>query len=466
MDCRRKAAQLEVSELLIFSYPPPQRKRDRRRTCARDREKVRMRIVSILASLVLVGGLGPGTETAEKRAADLEQRAQAAAKAGNHRERIAADLELFHLFNGSPSVIEALARAYAAAGDASRALSELNHFADLGLADEGLLSGTDQGLNTMQALPGYKSVLARLSKNKLPISRANVAFTLSDPGLVAEDIAYDAHSRSFLVTSILKRKILRIGADGSETDFAVSPDRWPMSAIKVDVLRNRVWATEVAFSGFTMVPRPEWGHSAVLCFDLATGKLLEKIEGPEQASLGDLVLTEEGDPIVSDGDGGGLYRISSRRMTKIDGADFISPQTPTMLGRARKLLVPDYLRGIAMLDLGTGRVDWLNEDDIDKVALNGIDGLYFFHQSLIATQNGTSPERVIRFELDPSLTHVVSSTVIEQSVSGGTDPTHGVLVGDYFCYIANSGWAALDEKGQVQPGAKLSAPRIMRYKLS
>jgi hypothetical protein len=81
-----------------------------------------------------------------------------------------------------------------------------------------------------------------------------------------------------------------------------------------------------------------------------------------------------------------------------------------------------------------------------------------------AAKAGNHGERIAadRFDLDSSFTHIVSSTVIEQSVSAGGDPTHGVLVGDCFYYIGSSGWAALDEKGQVKP----LVPGIMEYRLS
>jgi hypothetical protein len=69
-----------------------------------------MRSRAILA-LALAAFSGQPVKTASKQAEELEQRAQAAATAEDHKARIAADLELFHLLNGSPIVVEALARA-------------------------------------------------------------------------------------------------------------------------------------------------------------------------------------------------------------------------------------------------------------------------------------------------------------------------------------------------------------------
>ena len=122
--------------------------------------------------------------------------------------------------------------------------------------------------------------MARFSRNEAPILLSRVAFTLRDSGLLPEDIDYDAGSHSFLVTSVLERKIIRVRTDRSAADFAFSPDHWPMVALKIDAARNRVWATEVAFNGFTAAPKSAWGRSAVLAFDLRSGRLLERIEAP------------------------------------------------------------------------------------------------------------------------------------------------------------------------------------------
>src|SRR6202012_3648388 len=97
-----------------------------------------------------------------------------------------------------------------------------------------------------------------------------------------------------------------------------------------------------------------------------------------------------------------------------------------------QVFVPDYLRGIGMLDLASKRLTWLEGDG--RYALNGVDGLYSNGDWLIATQNGTSPERVIRFRMDSSRTHIVSEEIIERAANKLGDPTHGVVVGDSFYY--------------------------------
>lgn len=426
----------------------------------------RCRYFSLMAAFVLPLGWpllarSPKPQTAVEELARLQEQAHAARLAGDQQARLQAVLQIVKLLNDAPDAIEAEAQAYSEAGDNERALAALREFADLGQADDALLHGDDKKFEAIKNRLEYQGILKRFADNEKPISRAERAFELADPGLLAEDMDYDAQSQSFLITSVLEKKIIRVRRDGRATDFALSPSHWPMLAIKVDGVHGLVWATEVAMDGFTAAPKSDWGRSGVLCFDLRTGALRLRLEAP-QTALGDMVLTREGIPIVSDGAGGSVYRVVEKRLERIDDGAFISPQTPAMHPDGKHVFVPDYARGIGILDPATGDVEWLHQG---QHAVNGIDGLYYDRQCLIATQNGTSPERVIRFRLDSSLSRIASEDVIERSTATLGDPTHGVVVGKFFYYIANSGWNQVDDHGDLKPGAKLTPATIMRFRI-
>lgn len=423
--------------------------------------------ITLFAALAIALGLCSNpAPSALQQLTQLRREAHAARQSGNTREYVSLVLKIEALLNDSPDAVENLAAAYAIAGDAQHALAALSRFADLGQADDELLAGKDQYFSMLHDSPEYKSILHRFVQNKTPISRAAAALTLSDPGILSEDIDFDPQSKSFLITSVLEKKIIRATPQGAIADFAASPSHWPMLALKIDSRRSLVWATEVALDDFNAAPHSDWGRSAVLCFDLKSGTLLDRVEGPPHSALGDMVLAPNGDPIVSDGASGVVYRFTGGRLKPLNARDFISPQTSAVLPDGIHVLVPDYDRGIANLNLTSGAVTWLERGDQTKpVALNGIDGLYFYRGSLLLTQNGTSPERVVRLQLDPTRTKVVSEEIIERATPTLGDPTHGVVVGDSFFYIANSGWSALDDHGNLKPGSKLTSARVMRFEL-
>jgi sugar lactone lactonase YvrE len=374
---------------------------------------------------------------------------------------LAAATEQKDLLNGAPDSLLEVARAQLHLGDKDRAFDALEQVAGMGQSVD--LLGISGDFSALVDHPRWEKLQNAFRANRSPLSLATTAFPLSDPALLAEDVDYDPRTGRFFITSIREKKIIAATRRGSSIDFAKAPDNWPILAIKVDSARSVVWATEVAIEGFAFAPRSDWGRSAVLCFDLENGRLLRRIEGSRGTALGDMALEANGDVIVSDGDGGGLYRASQTesQLTRLDDGDFISPQTPAIDPDGKHIFVPDYVRGIARLELATKKVRWLQMEG--KYALNGIDGLYFDRGKLIAVQNGTSPERVIVFTLDAGLGKITSEKIIERSTPA-LDPTHGVIVDGDFFYIANSGWDAIDDKGNMKPGAKLSVARLMHVR--
>jgi sugar lactone lactonase YvrE len=367
--------------------------------------------------------------------------------------------ELKEFVNESPDSLLELTRAEIRVGELAEAMRNVQEFTRMGQSTDLLETSTE--FAPLRRRSGFAEIQRTMKANRTSIGHALIAFQLSDSNLLAEDVDYDPQASQFLVTSVRENKIISI-VKGVIHDFAKAPENWPMLALKVDSRRGLVWATEVAMQGFVFAPESDWGRSAVLCYDLRNGNLLRRIEGPPGGALGDMTLTENGDAIISDGEGGGIYRVlpKSDVLERLDNGDFISPQTPAMHPDGKHILVPDYVRGIGILELGTKQVRWLSMGG--RFALNGIDGLYFDRGRLIAVQNGTSPERVVVFTLDAALTRIVSERVIERSTPTLGDPTHGVIVDDDFYYIANSGWNVVDEHGNVKPGTERSAPRIMR----
>jgi hypothetical protein len=407
--------------------------------------------------------------TAKEAYAEFQQRAAAARKAEDKPARLAAILQMRTLLNDAPDAVEASAEAYLAAGDTRQALNALSQFTQQGQSDDTILDGTDKHFSAIHDLGEYKSIVARMTQNTAPISHAEPAFTLADSNILPEDIAYDPKSKSFLITSVLQHKILRVTEAGKASDFAPSPSRWPMMAIKVDPARNLVWATEVAIDTFTSVPEKDRGKSAILCFDLATGALRRRIEGPPNSALADMALLPNGDPILADGQSGILYRLEAGHLKPINTTDFISPQTPAPLPNGKHILIPDYLRGIAILNLETNQTDWLPQllarpPEI-PAALNGTDGLYLAGNTVLLTQNGTNPERTVRLHLDTSLHHILREEIIERSTPTLGDPTHGIIVGSDFYYIANSGWNHLDNQGNPKPNSPPTPAKVMRFPL-
>jgi hypothetical protein len=419
---------------------------------------------SAMIAAALISGFSSAGTPAESSAIARLQSVQKSLHDSHIRKDWQSNLEAAlrqrDLLNGSPDSQLEVARAQLFLGRTDEGLRTLGVVAQMGQSVDPSPLAPDW--ESLARQDGVVRLQQRMTANRATIENASEVFSLSDPALLPEDIDFDRRTRLFYISSVREKKVITANLRGELRDFASAPDGWPAVALKLDVAHGRLWVTEVALQGYAFTPAVDWGRSVLLAFNLKTAAVLQRIEGPHGAALGDMTVTPRGEVIVSDGDGGGVYRLpfDGSTLERLDHGDFISPQTPALHPDGQHLFVPDYVRGLAILDMRSGEVQWAPM--ADRFALNGIDGLYFGHGRLIATQNGTSPERVVEFELN-GLRQVVAEKIIERATLG--DPTHGVVIGKDFYYITNAGWDAIDEHGQLHAGAKLSPARIMRADL-
>ena len=277
-------------------------------------------------------------------------------------------------------------------------------------------------------------------------------------------------SRTFFISSVHKRKILAIHPDGTIIDFLSSGDGgiWAIFALAVDPKRHLLWATTAAVPEGLGFEKADGGKTALLCYDLATRKLVKRYDLPTDAAphaLGDMTLSLAGDVYVSDGYGS-VYSLRSggsalEALNK--PGDFRSPQTPALTPDGTDLLVADYSLGIGVIDLKTKALSWLPR--AKDIALEGTDGLYLRGRSLFAIQNGIDPARIVRVDLDRDLTRAEHFSVLEQASPSLGDPTHGVIVDNSFYFIGNSGWNRMSDSGQLTPGISTDCPVVMQMKL-
>jgi sugar lactone lactonase YvrE len=421
---------------------------------------------------------------------EAQRRARAAHDAGDFQAYLAGVQHLFELLSGNPDTVFAMAKAEALLGHTAAALDWLNAYAAMGLTHD---FGAEVDLVGLQQTAGFAAVRARLEANRRPVSRSASAFTLADPDLLPEDIAYDAGGRRFFVSSVRQAKIVAIDArSGMARDFvpAGRDGIWGVLALAIDGRRGFLWATTAAMPqthGYR--GDDDLGHSAVLRYELATGKLLRRYDLPvpphlrkaprgsragavtvppeeRERVLGDMTMAENGDVYVSEAVTGAVYAIrggGDAMETLVAPGVFASPQTPALTPDGRRLLVADYVRGIGIVELASRTVTWMAHPR--EVAVSGIDGMYLCEGSLIAVQNGTEPRRVVRLDLDPSLIRIVRWEALESNSPGLGEPTHGTIVGKDFFFLANSGWDRLAEDGSLKPGAAMTPAAVRRLAL-
>jgi hypothetical protein len=290
--------------------------------------------------------------------------------------------------------------------------------------------------------------------------------------LVAEDIALDTKSGVRYLSSVHLGKVLTLDTTGQWSDFAGPPElsAWGIYAVSVDPARARLWISTVAGAVSPPFRPADKGRSAIVGLNLNSGAQEQRYElrDGHAHAFGDMALGPKGELYVSDGEGGGVYRIGAEpgatMATCVSPGELRSPQTPAPLPGGTRLLVADYSRGIAIVNLkGPKAVSWLHH--APELAVYGIDGLYLHGQDLIAVQNGTVPERLLVMRLDPSFTRVVNWHVALAREPGLGDPTHGVVRDNRFEFISNSGWDRVDDQGNLKSTPTATNPALWSIEL-
>ena len=356
--------------------------------------------------------------------------------------------ELRPLMPGNPQLLYNLAASDSHLGQMERALAELKDLANAGLIYD---FNADDDFASLRGSAGFASVLRQVEQNRKPTTRAVPVSTLPERDLLPEDIAYDGKTRRFLIGSVTKCKI--VTADGRV--FAKSD--WPVMALRVDARRRILWAATGWLAHCQQCDAADRDKSALLAFHLDSGALLKRVDSPVKGLLGDMTISRAGDLFVSEGSYGAVLRLKrdSSTLERLDApGEFSSPQTPALSSDERTLYVPDYVRGIAAMDLKARTVRWLQP--AHDIVLSGIDGFYRYGDAFLAVQNGVNPERVVLFS-----SGLKKQEILEANTPGLGEPTHGTLVGGAFYFIANTGWNAYDDDGKKKPD---SAPVVSQIR--
>ena len=426
----------------------------------------RLKIARLLVLVVFVVFVQVGiAQTDQKDGRYYEGLAQKAYQEKNYPLFLANMKLATELRPNHPRLMYNLAVAYALNGDQVTAVKWLQRTADMGLVFN---VAADEDFHSLQTMPEFKAVLKQFERNKLPKISSLPAFTIHEKGLVPESVAYDEDTEMFYVSSVYKRKILSVSKTGEVKAFGSESDGlWSVMGMKVDRPRRLLWVCTTAHPQMTNFLVEDKGKTALFKYDLKSGKLLAKYQPSDTKYphwLGDLVINRDGDVFATDSVTPAVYvvRHDKNQMEMfLEGPPFVSPQGLDFTPDGRHLFVADYSKGIFVVDLETKQVQSISSD----FTLLGIDGLYYYKNSLVGVQNGVNPQRVIRLSLNKDLTRFVQFETIEANNPEFDEPTLGVLVKDIFYFVANSQWGSVDDKGQLAPLDKLKDPTVLKVKL-
>lgn len=231
--------------------------------------------------------------------------------------------------------------------------------------------------------------------------------------------------------------------DGAVSLFASADlGLWSPTGMKVDRARGHLVVASAATPQTAGIDKADLGTSAVHILNLETGALVKKWQfDGNQHWFGDVALGPDSTIYISDSLQTRLYEIPGGTgdiETLVSHADWPSAQGITLSDDGAFLYLADYAMGLFRIDLKAKTVLALSPSP--DLAPYGIDGLYFHEGALIAIQNGVNPQRVIRIALNEAGDKILGTEVLVANHPDFLEPTLGVIVGDKFHFVANSGW--------------------------
>lgn len=375
----------------------------------------------------------------------------------------------------TPTFLLRMASVETRLGNNPQALAWMQRYINMGLSYD---ISADDDLKPLLSDPGWKALAEKMKAVSQPFLHGQKICTLPITDLMPEDLASDTTGRMLYVTSVLHHSLYRVTLPAAneaqcrldEVPLPASAKRWPTLAVSFDNTRNLLWMTSSAMPEFSSNPAGDDGKTALLAIDPHSGSVLHRYDLPPNAPglLGDMTVTEQGTVFVTDSIGGGVYRVQgdpqgglkTAHMEKIAGG-FFSPQTPALAVDGKRLFVPDYAIGIAIIDLNDhNKISYLAMPD--GVAATGLDGLLRIGDTLIGVQNGTQPARIVRYRLNHEQTRVASAEVLAQGEGLG-EPTHAIAVNGRIFVTGNVGWNRIDDHGNLKPNEKFTAPFLLAF---
>ncbi|MFN0025125.1 MAG: hypothetical protein ACKVS5_14635 [Parvularculaceae bacterium] len=343
------------------------------------------------------------------------------------------------------------------AGEIAPAIAIVTDIADRGLYLE---FPAHEAFERLRAEEAFKPVADRFQANARSVGTPLVVAEFTETGLLPEAIA--KYGDGILIGSVRTGAIYAV-RDGALRKLATLDG----GVFDIETLGSATFAyavinNQLAYENAGERP-PE---AAIVKVDLLSGEILWRrpIEAGN-ALLGDIELKPlriySSDSItprlfVQDPD------LIPRVLT--EDSRFVNLQGLAADEGGRRLFVADYLAGLFVVDVLTRNVTQI--ENPTGAHLGGIDGLYLHKGDLIGIQNGTTPQRIVRIDLDKKGRVAKSLTVLQQALPEWNEPTHGFVDGDRFVYIATSNWPAYGDDGEPVEGRPLAPLRIMSVDLN
>jgi len=360
---------------------------------------------------------------------------------GEYLRFVQATIKLRELRPDDPMYLIGMVVGAALIGRQNTAYNYMHKMQQQGLSYDFNSTEDTQSIRTTEVYDYLNDLLIKAGE---PMGEGAVAFTLPEVNTHPESIAWDESRDSFLVGTIETGAVLSVTPDGEIEELIRSNDENGLLAIlgvAVDQKRNRLWVSSAGVPGFAGLHPTDMGRGALYEFDLETLEVVNQYYTPVDGLPhipGNIAVTPTGDVYVIDR----AYPIVLRKLADSDQLEsFVGDPEMTafkdlaLSDSGQLLYVADKELGILVIDLERGLSNRLSGPD--TMNLTGLSGLTYNQGRLFTVQNGITPQRMLRLELDASGKSVAATVPVAVALEQFNYPSFGAIHGDNVYYFAN-----------------------------
>lgn len=333
----------------------------------------------------------------------------------------------------------------------------------LTMQQQGLSEDWDQveGLDALRPYPLYGHLNGLMQEAGQPFGKADTVVEIPGEISMPEALALDSETGRLFVGTVREGAIYVREPESDEFQPFASPETvdglMAVFDLVADPARGHLWVATGSTSQYRGATPRNFGRTSLIRLDLATGEKQAEfrvLPDGQPHLLGAMALADDGTVYAADNLTPFVYRLlpdGERPEVFVGNPMFTSLRGIALSPDSAKLYITDYELGVFVFLTDESRRG-LPLPGPETLNLGGVDGLYRWNNSLVAIQNGISPARVLRLDLDASGTRVENIAPLVVAHPAFDIPTFGTLVGDQLLFLASSHWDKVDASGRPVSG--------------
>ncbi len=342
-----------------------------------------------------------------------------------------------------------LALVYAKQNDKSRAYDTLMRMQMQGF---GYDISKDPRFEPIHGNKVWDYIVANLNVNSKSFGEGKVAFDLPKADNLMNALAWDPKRKSLLIGSERDGSIHLLSEKGKLADFIApgsNPNLWGVDALGVDSAHDKLYVATSASPKFVKFAADNANKAALLEFELSSGTFVKKYT-PAQDMLrtfNDIAVSANGMVFVADGAHREVFKLEGDALKPVvTNSKLTTISAITVSANGRVLYIADYALGIFGFDLAKGEA-FEPSYNADQLVLGGITGMHYYDDTLILTEDGMVPKRVMRLGLSQDGRTIKTAMPIDVGSQDFIALGKGALAGDTLYFISNQQESLYDHNG-------------------